>query len=80
MDIRFVLEFQVYVPFLSFSYAATVAFMSMAAWPELATVRELQALKGCWGYYRRFVPGYGAISNPLTQLLKKWVEKQLLCR
>ena len=42
----------------------------MTAWPEPANVRELRGLQGLL----QEVSGYGAISRPLTELLKKGVE------
>lgn len=44
----------------------------MTAWPEPANVRELRGLQGLL----QEVSGYGAISRPLTELLKKGVEKK----
>lgn len=43
----------------------------LVGWPRPKTVTNVRALLGLGSYYRRFIPNFSKLANPLTQLTKK---------
>ncbi|WMV19182.1 hypothetical protein MTR67_012567 [Solanum verrucosum] len=52
--------------------------LAVQQWPKPTTLKQIREFLGLTCYYRRFIQGYGQISKPLTDLLKKegfkWTE------
>ncbi|XP_036804331.1 uncharacterized protein LOC118940159 [Oncorhynchus mykiss] len=46
-------------------------------WPRPRSKRDVRAFLGITGYYRRFIPGYATIANPLTNLIRKNLPNQV---
>jgi hypothetical protein len=40
-------------------------------WKPPTTIRQIQSFLGLAGYYRRFIPDFSRIANPMTELWKK---------
>src|SRR5271155_82244 len=48
-----------------------VKLVGIANWPTPTTVKEVRSFLGFSNFYRRFIQGYGHITKPLNDLLKK---------
>ena len=47
---------------------------SILEWPAPTDIKQLQFFLGLSNYYRRFIPGFAALTHPLHSLLQKNVK------
>lgn len=45
--------------------------VAISSWLTLTNLKQLRGFLGLTGYYRRFIKGYGSLSKPLSDLLKR---------
>ena len=48
-----------------------VKLRGIAEWPTPKTVKEVRSFLGFGNYYRKFIDGYGDLTTPLNELLRK---------
>ena len=56
------------------SAGVKVAVDTVASWPTLTCVHEVQGFLGLANFYRRFVKGFATIVKPFTDLTKKAID------
>ena len=47
---------------------------AIAKWPVPQTIKDVRKFLGFGNYYRRFIHGYGDLTKPLNDLLKKNIQ------
>lgn len=74
-------QFKVKLSKCSFAKTELAYLGHVKDWPTPTSAKDIRSFLGLVGYYRKFVHGFGAISKPLTNMLKKgalfvWTSEQ----